>query len=94
MCTNSSRYRSDSFANGVQLLSRARKPFTSVKLFDDSLPLAAVIGDTLVTDGMLAWRLDIPFIWIDVPLAFDPIIVLERLAGAVLLGLIKLLRMA
>lgn len=44
-------------------ISRARKPWTAIP--DDAHGVRAVVGDLLLTDGLLAWRLGVPFVHID-----------------------------
>lgn len=57
LVTNSRRY---SRSAGVAIISGVRKPFTSLRRLGDR-KIAVVVGDTLVTDGLLAYRLNVPF---------------------------------
>jgi|GEM_PF-6346204 len=47
---------------GLPVIGRARKPFTDARLLPDAATIACVIGDQLMTDGLLAGRLGVPFI--------------------------------
>lgn len=47
---------------GLPVIACARKPFTDARLLPDAAAIACVIGDQLMTDGLLAGRLGVPFI--------------------------------
>lgn len=65
----------------------ARKPFTSLDRIASALEgsrIDVVIGDQYLTDGLLAWRLNVPFIQVHRPAGREPLWPrLMRLMGGV-----------
>ncbi len=51
--------------SGARVIARARKPFTRLRRLREALsgvPAVAVIGDQVLTDGLLAFRLGVVFV--------------------------------
>lgn len=56
--TNSKRYHG---SGRLEVYSGARKPWCAARFVNGERPLA-IVGDTVLTDGLLAWRLDALFV--------------------------------
>ena len=72
------------------MVSCALKPFTSARILRRFYDLVAIVGDTYVTDGLLAERLGIPFVeivfqYLDPPLMGR----IERLCGTSIKAFLK-----
>lgn len=80
LVSNSKKY-SDS--RTLRVVGRALKPLTSTRILRRFSDPVVVVGDTYLTDGLLAKRLDIPFVEIVFP-GLDPPLMgrIERLCGA------------
>jgi predicted HAD superfamily phosphohydrolase YqeG len=57
-----------------RLIGRARKPFTRRKTIEAASAglLQCVVGDQVLTDGLLAWRLRLPFVHVVRPIRNEP----------------------
>jgi predicted HAD superfamily phosphohydrolase YqeG len=68
--TNSHRSPSEgvpSTSLPVSYIARARKPFLDVSRFASLRPPVIVIGDQVLTDGLMAWRLNATFVQVPLP---------------------------
>jgi predicted HAD superfamily phosphohydrolase YqeG len=48
----------------AQAVMKAHKPFTRRTRLSQDEPTALVCGDQVLTDGLLAWRLQVPFVFL------------------------------
>jgi hypothetical protein len=62
LCTNSKRFSIDTL--GVELVSHAQKPWTRRSRLGALGMSPVVVGDCLLLDGLLAFRLRADFIWL------------------------------
>jgi predicted HAD superfamily phosphohydrolase YqeG len=68
--TNSRRSPSEaipSMAFPVSYISHARKPFLEISRFSSLRPPVVVVGDQVLTDGLMAWRLNATFVQVPLP---------------------------
>ena len=74
-------------------ISRARKPWTStasLRKVAPGAPIVAVFGDQPLTDGILAWRLAVPYHAVTLSSSREPLWPRTlRLVGGPLLGLLQ-----
>lgn len=70
LCTNSRRFTHERLPGSIKIIHRAWKPFTSM----GTTRAKAVLGDTLITDGLLAWRLGACFLFLEIDSSSAPLI--------------------
>lgn len=87
LVSNSGKY---SGSHNLRVVSCALKPFTSARILRRFYDPVAVVGDTYITDGLLAERLGIPFVEI-VFRGLDPPLMgrIEKLCGTSIRMLLK-----
>lgn len=87
LVSNSGKY---SGSHNLRVVSCALKPLTSTRILRRFYDPVAVVGDTYVTDGLLAERLGIPFVEI-VFRGLDPPLMgrIEKLCGTSIRMLLK-----
>lgn len=88
-CTNSGRFEAYG-SDGGTFVHRARKPFTQLsRLRLANRRISAVVGDSFLTDGLLAWRLGVPFVLIHYGAAPNVYVQLQQRIGAFIMSLLE-----
>jgi hypothetical protein len=83
--TNSGRQAPPEVA--VPYVAHGRKPFTSRRRLGALNSPVAVVGDQVLTDGLLAWRLRGTFVQLALPRQAPAVYRLQALAGRLVAGL-------
>ena len=88
--TNSRRSPGDRLPSAsfpVSYISHARKPFLDISRFASLRAPVVVIGDQVLTDGLMAWRLNAAFVQVPLPARSSPAVRAQASLGRIVASL-------